>query len=289
MIKDISGCAVVALALFIGLTGWAGAARAFGPTGHSAVAEIAQRRLTPAATQALAELLGPNRSLASVASWADDARESRPESNAWHFVNIAIGDERYDAQRHCPLRPGGGCIVARLDRLPAELRCAATTAERREALLWAVHFVADVHQPLHTVADAKGGNDVDVVLYVRGATCTGGCRATPVMTNLHAVWDSGLLDRMAWSWGALVDRVEEGWLRSDEARRPGVDAGSALDWANESHAIARRQWSLTPDNKVLDERYFRQAMPVMERQLGLAGLRLARLLNDAYGSRACGR
>src|SRR5262245_51929728 len=114
-------------------------ALAWGPEGHSIIAELAQRRLSPAAAAAVGRLLGPGHSLASVASWADDVRDDRPETYNWHFVDLALSEDRYDADKHCHASAKGDCVVAELERLKIELRCAPTDALKRDALRYAVH------------------------------------------------------------------------------------------------------------------------------------------------------
>lgn len=142
---------------------------AWGQEGHSIIAEIAQRRLSPKAIAEVARLLGANHSLASTGSWADDVRDDHPETYNWHFVDIPIPLDRYDEAAHCHPDPKGDCIVAELTRLRDELRCAPTDDLKREALQFAVHFVGDIHQPLHTVLEARGGNDIAVEVKMRGA------------------------------------------------------------------------------------------------------------------------
>lgn len=259
-----------------------------GSSGHSVVAEIAQQRLNPAASAAVAEVL-PGRSLSSIASWADDVRSSRPETSAWHFVNIPVALGVYHPSTECASTPKGDCIVEELKRLRSDLRCAPTPAARREALLWTVHFLGDIHTPLHTIAELAGGNGLDALLYTKGLTCAGTCRATPILTNLHSAWDGGLIDKMTWDWGALVDRIEDGWLKTTDAMTPGLDEGTPSDWAIETHQVAQRVWAMTPANGVIDDAYFNQAVPILDRQIGVAGLRLARFLNEAYSSKQCPR
>ena len=104
-----------------------------------------------------------------------------------------------------------------------DLRC-ASGKDQVEALKFAVHFVGDVHQPLHTVGEAKGGNDIQVDLFMRGLTCGGTCEPGHIATNFHAAWDFGLIEKVVWDWGAYVDRLEDGWLKSAEATRPGIEA-----------------------------------------------------------------
>ena len=136
--------------------GWAGQALAWGQEGHSIIGEVAQHRLTPQAAAAVSRLLGQGRSLASVSSWADDVRDQRPETYNWHFVDIALAEDRYKPERDCQPSEKGDCIVAALERLTKDLRCAPTDDQKRDALRYAVHFVGDIHQPLHTVDAARG-------------------------------------------------------------------------------------------------------------------------------------
>ncbi|WP_157269764.1 S1/P1 nuclease [Azohydromonas aeria] len=273
----------------------AGAAFAWGDDGHSAVAEIAQHRLSRAAAARVAEVLGPGRSLASVASWPDDHRARLPGTGPWHYVNIPSQAGSYEPARDCgkPEAPDA-CAVAQLQRLRRDLRCAPTPQARREALIWTVHLVGDLHQPLHAYGDARGGNDIPVTLQARGPLCGDRCKPQPQPQpmSLHAAWDFGLLGKLAPSWGALVAQVEEGFLSSPEGRaaQAGMGAGAVLDpvaWANASHALGGRFWR--PADAVLDDAYLEGAAPVLMQQLGLAGVRLAGMLNQAYASRACPR
>ena len=261
-------------------------ARAWGPEGHSIVAEIAQQRLTPPAAAAVENLLGRGRSLASVASWADDVREEEPGTAQWHFVDIPVDADTYDPATECKASDGGDCIVAELNRLRTDLRCASGDAARLRALKFAVHFLGDIHQPLHTVDDKRGGNDIPVAVYLHGLACSQACKI-PQPSNFHAVWDVDLIHAAVWDWGSYVDRLERGWLKSPDAQADGIDGGTPAEWAVETHKIAQTVWRLLPDNHVIDDDYFHKVLPKLDRQLGVAGLRLARFLNDAYGSNAC--
>lgn len=275
------------LRVFFLLLALFGASDAFGwgPDGHSIVAEIAQHRLSAAARSGISQTLGSGVSLASISSWADDVRDSRPDSYNWHFVDIPIANATYDPSLYCKSSPKGDCIVAELNRLKNEIRCAPTAAERADALRFAVHFVGDIHQPLHTVEDATGGNQIHVATYIGGATCTGGCTRTSSTTNLHTVWDSTIIQKASWDWGAMVTIVEKD-LPSDSQSANSLDP---KDWAEETHLVAQKIWPLTPKNGVIDEEYYIRTLPHIQRQLGLAGVRLARYLNDVYTSnaRAC--
>ena len=262
-----------------------GPALAWGPEGHSIVAEIAQQRLTPQAALAVQGLLS-GRSLASIASWADDIRDQRPDTSQWHFVDIPLDVSQYDPARDCKPSAEGDCVVAELNRLKTDLRCAGSAAGKLDALKFAVHFLGDIHQPLHAVGDQRGGNGIPVVVFLKGLACTQACK-TPLLSNFHAAWDSDLIHAAVFAWGSYVDRLEQGWLKTPAAQKPGIDGGTPADWAVETHAAAQTVWNLLPANHVIDDAYFQNALPVLDRQLGVAGLRLARVLNDAYASSEC--
>ena len=67
----------------------------------------------------------------------------------------------------------------------------------------------------------------------------------------------------------------------------GIDGGTPEDWANESHLKAQTAWHLRPTDEVLDDRYYQDVLPILDRQLGVAGLRLAKFLNEAYATPGC--
>ena len=265
-----------------------GSAWAWGQEGHSIIAEIAQRRLTPQAIAQIGRLLRPNHSLASIGSWADDVRDARPETYNWHFVDIPIAEEHYAGGKHCRATDKGDCIVAELDRLKSELRCAPTDDAKREALKFAVHFVGDIHQPLHTVDEARGGNDISVeVRMAGGKTCRGGpCPVRSYRSNFHALWDTGLIQATTWSWGAYVERLEGGMLTE---AAPGDSVGPVAAWAEETHKQAQLAWNALPSTHLVDDGYYQTVLPILDTQLAVAGLRLARFLNEAYGSTGCAR
>jgi hypothetical protein len=244
-----------------------GQAFAWGSEGHRIVAEIAEQYLEPATAKQVRELLAIENetTLADVSNWADQIRGQRRNTAPWHFVDIPIGAAGYDAERDCPR---GACVVAKIDEFTEQLRDRnLQPRERLEALKFLVHFVGDVHQPLHAADnDDRGGNEVRVEF--RGHR-----------TNLHAVWDTAILaptvrgDERAYAV-ELARRIR----RADLARWGG---GTAVDWANDSHAIAGRviYGELPNEPGALQATYERRALPVVNEQLEKAGVRLASILN----------
>jgi hypothetical protein len=202
---------------------------------------------------------------------------------------LPINSNSFDSATECAPSDAGDCVIAELGRLKSDLRCAANDDLKKDALRFAVHFVGDIHQPLHTVFDQKGGNGISVEVKMRGAlTCREGpCPITSAHTNFHAAWDTNLITKTTWDWGAYVDRLEDGWLKTSEAQDDADD--SLIDWATQTHAAAQIVWKQLPDDHVLDDNYYKSIRPILDKQLGLAGIRLARFLNDAYASNQCPR
>jgi nuclease S1 len=253
-----------------------GPAYAWGQEGHSIVAEIAQRHLTPFASARMRELLGGDISLASISSWADDVRGERPTTYNWHFVDIPLADDTFDPKRDCVDDPAkGDCVINEIERNKRTLKDPSASAEdKREALKYVVHFVGDLHQPLHTVKDAAGGNTVQVTFF-----------SDPTnrhidQTNLHAVWDSGLIRNYVWAWGDVVEKIETAVIGKVDATA--VQKGTPTEWALEAHKAAQDVAFTVSSGANLDAAYAAQARPVLMRQLARAGLRLARTLNDIW-------
>ena len=117
---------------------------AWGPQGHRVIGFIADGHLKPEVKELIAEKFNIN-SLADVATWADRTRKKRKEESSWHYTNIEEGQWTYDAERDCPDR---ACVTEKIHEFSSILR-STPLRERKDALKFLVHFVGDVHQPLH--------------------------------------------------------------------------------------------------------------------------------------------
>jgi S1/P1 Nuclease len=245
-------------------------AASWGANGHSIIAEIAQRRLHPQALRQIRELLGGDVSLASVASWADELAQLRPETANWHFVNIPYDATSYDPARDCKETPRGDCVINAIARARAVLADhKASRQQRAEALMLLIHFVGDVHQPLHVAnRNDAGGSQLAVTFFDR-----------PM--SLHAVWDFGIIDKRTFDWGEYVRYLEQCWLRGKDISA--LQRGTPVDWALEAHRAAVDVAYSVPDDLKLGLPYYQSSLPVVDRQLALAGVRLARVLNQALG------
>ncbi|MGY0634940.1 S1/P1 nuclease [Luteimonas sp. A478] len=250
-------------------------AHAWGGRGHRLVGHVAESGLAPAARAQVDALLQgeedpENRSLAGIATWADELRGSDPDlgrrSARWHYVNIGEDDCSYQADQHCP---DGNCVVAAIDDQAAILGdLNRSNAERLQALKFVVHFVGDVHQPMHAgYAHDRGGNDVQ--LNLRDGTRNG------YGTNLHALWDGSLFYSLRES--------EERHLRELGKLQVAVPPGDAPGtWAEESCRIAVDP-SVAPQGARVGMDYVYRWRPVAEERVVIAGQRLAALLNRVLG------
>jgi hypothetical protein len=248
---------------------------AWGQEGHSIIAEIADLNLSARAKAQVSALLGQNASLASIASWADDIRDERPETYNWHFVDIPLGADTYDAKRDCLDSSRGDCAINAIERSKSTLIDQnASRTDKKEALMYLVHFIGDIHQPLHAVGDYRGANDYPVRFFVDPI------KKKKEDTNLHAVWDSNLIRTTVWDWGAYVRRLQEKWLPGRDIQQ--LTAGTTITWTEEAHKAARDVAFKAPMNADLGQDYLTLALPTVDRQLAVAGLRLARVLNEIY-------
>jgi hypothetical protein len=232
-------------------------AHAWGTQGHQVVADLAYAQLTTKAKTEVDRLLAlePGATLASISTWADETRNKT--TAPWHYVNFPRDTCAYDAARDCP---DGQCVVGAIDKQLAILASNASDEKRLNALRYVVHLVADVHQPLHAgYADDRGGNTYQVQAFGRG-------------TNLHALWDTGLIENTGMDTSAMTTKL----MGSP------VTSGS-LDAAHAAEASCRIVGTagFYPGRKV-GAGYVERFTPVMERQLRLAGARLARILEAVF-------
>jgi len=250
-----------------GTPGWA-----WGPHGHRITARVALDRLTPEARRAVQSLLLEGDTLVDISTWADsDGHEAVPGSAPWHYVNVPISVDRYGPQ-YCGKK---GCVVSKIKEYRAALANPKTPLkERRRALLFLVHFVGDVHQPLHVGDNQdRGGNLTQVQFLSEG-------------TNLHRLWDSGLINQ--------ISRNERDWMERIEplltpANVKAWSRGGVDDWATESLRAARSAYHYPEGARQalvsgarLDKNYVTFARPLLELRLAQAGVRLANELNAIF-------
>jgi hypothetical protein len=252
-----------ALALLYAAPGFA-----WGPEGHRLVARIAQNLLTPETAARIQATLAPDETIAARASWADEVRRERKETEPWHFIDIEITGSGLDMRRDCP---NHDCVLAKITEFRKLWKDPTASREtRREALLFLVHFAGDMHQPLHCADNHdKGANDVQVEFLGEAQ-------------NLHRLWDSGVLNKMP-PEEMLFARLRQSITPE---RQTEWSRGTVEDWAVESfHAAQKVVYGNLPKVPAggpshLGEAYQHAAETVIEQRIAQAGVRLAAILNE---------
>jgi hypothetical protein len=236
-------------------------------TTHVVIARVAAARLSGTTLAEIGRLLG-GQSIADVATWADDVKRERPATAPWHYVDIPITDTAYDSLRWCA---AGNCVIGALERQIAILGDKSRPdSARSEALRWVVHLVGDVHMPLHAGDRGdRGGNDVKLTFL-------------GTQSNLHSVWDGGLLKAMGRTDDELVADLERQLAgRTDLAR---MSLGSPRDWAMQSHDVARDvAYRHLPASLELGQDYVDASRAAVMEQLVRASVRLTAVLQRALG------
>lgn len=206
----------------------------------------------------------------AVAAWADDVRDRAQYewTKPLHYVNVPRDARRIDMDRDCEDNMCAIGAIEEFSRIVASRE--ASPLDRTEALQFIIHFIGDIHQPMHvSYEDDRGGNMITVNFM--------GDRNT----NLHRVWDSGILRRhieIHWRDTAkdIIDRI------SEENKQEWSTSRSPIEWANESLDITRRIYDELPRSGVLDRSYYEHNEDAVVEQLARAGVRLAAHLNELF-------
>ena len=232
-------------------------AAAWGSQGHQVVAAMAWELLQPATRAEVKRLLAlePGETLESLSTWADEHRN--PATGPWHYVNFPRGNCQYEPERDCP---DGNCVVAAIERERVIWASNANDKTRLKALKYLVHLVADIHQPLHAgYRDDRGGNQFQLRAFMRGS-------------NLHAVWDSGLLRQLDLDNEALVAVLQK--IPSSGFKLQ----ASMVEAAQESCLLVAGPGFYPLDR--VEPAYVKQFSPVVLARLSLAARRLAWMLDN---------
>jgi hypothetical protein len=275
----------------VALAATASPAAAYWEYGHQTIAQIARANVKPTTRIAVdrllrqSKLLGtptcPARTIEDASVWADciktikDPDGKRPFDFAysWHYQNVNIC-QPFSLVEPCK---DGNCVSAQIERDVKLLRDKATPRKDRvQALVFLIHFVGDLHQPLHAGDKTdKGGND---------AKAAYGILSTPRL-NLHSIWDGYLAERAISAPPSLVRRYSA-------TERREMASGTVTDWSRESWQVAHDSvytsamkgdpCAPTPERSTLDDATIESLVPVARLEVERGGLRLAKLLDQAF-------
>ena len=294
-------------------------AHAWGCEGHEIVALIAAKHLQSQVAAQVSAILNANPVnpllkrfcrisglplIADVASWADDVRSEQPDTGPNHYINIPLSAtrDRYEITQACQ----SGCVVDALTRYVQQLKTSTDAKTRADALRYIIHFVGDIHQPLHDEDNGdQGGNCVPVEFEDEAARPTNP-QHEDYFPNLHSVWDTGMLQSLLDDHDMTVEEFADFLDLRYRQRMQRWSSGQPIDWAWEGHDLAVTAYRSLPafiarepeikaancsDNNhigkrmadlhiSLGARYDNVCHPIEEEQLAKAGIRLAALLNS---------
>lgn len=235
----------------------------WGQNGHRAVGDIAADYLDEDARQALDRVLG-HESMAIASTWMDEVRAdpAYDHMSDWHWVTIPDGMSYEETEKN----PNGD-LIHTLQTVISDLKEGGLSAkEEEEKVKILIHLVGDIHMPLHVgTGKDRGGNDVDVEWFWESS-------------NLHRVWDSGMIDEKQLSYTELAKSINH---PTDQQIREWQSTG-ILDWAGESMELRELVYDL-PEDKSINYEYMYHKYDIVEKRLLQAGVRLAGVLNEIYG------
>ena len=235
----------------------------WGRTGHRATGEIAQKHLTKKAKRAIEKLLD-GASLALVSTYADEIKsdERYRSYGPWHYVNFPF-DSTYETHP----KSDRGDIIRAIDTCISVLKNETSSKEDKAFhLKLLIHFIGDLHQPLHNgKADDKGGNDFQVRWFNDG-------------TNLHSVWDTKMIESYNMSYSELASNAQG--LSKEEITS--IKEGTVTDWMYESRSLCLEIYDNAKVGEKLGYQYMYRYMGVVRSQIQKGGIRLAAVLNEIF-------
>jgi hypothetical protein len=236
----------------------------WGQTGHRVVGEVASNHLTEKA-KAEIELLLNGMSLAVASTYADEIKSERSfnKYRPWHYVNIPF-DKTY--QEITPNEDGD--IIKGIAHCIQVLKAEDSSKEDKTFYLkLLIHFIGDMHQPLHLgLEEDKGANDFQVRWFNEG-------------TNLHRVWDSDMINSYQMTYTELTQNLP----RINDVDKQKIQEGTLLEWVEQERELTKEIYQSAEIGDKLGYRYMYDYFSTVKSQLQKGGLRLAKILNEIFG------
>jgi len=262
--KNLWAKLMVAVLLFSSVEAFA-----WGLTGHRIVAEIANHHLKNRTKRELKKIFG-NEDLVYWANWPDfiksDTTDVWKPTFVWHYVNIEPQRNFAEFKKELEAQAGPN-LYTQIKVLSSQIKNKNTSPQdKKTALIFLVHLMGDLAQPMHTGREGDlGGNNVKVTFFGRSS-------------NLHRLWDSDLIDSQKYSYSEYARLLD---IKSkSEVKR--IQSGSLEDWAYQSHQLANDIYANTPNGAKLAYDYEYKYIHLLENQLLNGGLHLAKVLNDLF-------
>lgn len=236
---------------------------AWGQIGHYVIGYMAEKQLKKAVLSKVEKALYPM-SLGKSGTWMDEIRSDRTYGYAttWHYLTSKNGE--YDKIH----QEKKGDAYEAIIRIKEELKAGRLSPkDEAEKLKMLIHMVEDIHQPLHVGnGEDRGGNNVKINFFGKSST-------------LHAVWDSGMIDRQGMSYSEMGDEL---FRRITPALQKKYRATRMEEWLKEAVDVRPIVYKL-PENKRIGHQYLKENYPIAEERMIAASVRLAQILEEIYG------
>ena len=233
----------------------------WGKNGHRAVGKIAEKYLTKKTKKKIHALLD-GRGLDYVSTYADEIKSDRRYDSlyTWHYVNFPFDSKYEDSDKN----PSGDLISGIEFCIKTIKDPNASKDDKAFYLRMLVHFIGDLHQPLHVGrAEDRGGNDIEVTWFGRP-------------TNLHRVWDENMIAEYNMSFTELAENTKD--LSDGELQN--IQRGNIMDWIYESQELSKIVYASAQSGDDLRYRYMYDYFGTLHSQLQKGGIRLAKVLNE---------
>ncbi len=239
-------------------------ASAWDVTGHRVITDIAYKNLTCKARRSVDKILG-KKGIIFESSWADGVRNEKgyEYSYPWHYQNLrdSITTSELQYLLNNPQAEGDHLFYA-INLMRERLK---TNRNDAEALKFLLHFVGDLHQPMHLGrADDRGGNGVMLTWF--GS-----------QVNLHALWDSYLMDRQKLSYTEMSEMLQKKYKAERKKYKTETIENSVIA------AYELRSQLYATDMKTTGNYLYAHIFTAQHNEmLYRAGMQLARILNEIY-------
>jgi hypothetical protein len=235
----------------------------WGKNGHRATGKIAEKHLTRKAKRSIDKIL-KGQSLAFVATYADEIKSDKKYNKyySWHYINMDLDQTYEEAEKN----PKGDLVTGINTCIEILNDKNSSDNEKNFHLKMLVHFMGDLHQPMHIGRkEDKGGNSIQVEWFGKGS-------------NLHRVWDTNMIDDWEMSYIELADNADD----LSKTQIETIEKGTLIDWVNEVHVVTNEVYNSVEKGENLRYKYSYNHFGTVRTQLQKGGIRLAKVLNDIF-------
>jgi hypothetical protein len=256
----------------------------WGKVGHQTIAYIAEQNLDSLTLAKIKPLLS-GESIEDVSIWADQYKTNHRNTGPWHYINLPVRQNLSvkDVARFETSGKPGANLISQINEDIALLKSGKGSFSEKQTALWfLIHFIGDLHMPLHVGEDSdRGGNGKPVRYFSPTSSSNKGH-----VTNLHSLWDNLVEVKAAEDPAELGAELNR---KITDTEKVAWKSGTIEDWAVESYTVSKNtiyvgfSAGATETAVPLAKDYHSKMRPVCDEQIEKAGVRLAYVLEQVLG------